>query len=130
MRISSALTLLLLAGCGQEPADPTVLAKVEAEQRRDVADNRVPCAHGSTAALKNDCTFERTATAEGLILTLRHPDGAFRRLLVTTDGRGVTAADGAEAATVSLVGANRIAVAIGDDRYELPATVKATSGAK
>jgi hypothetical protein len=36
----------------------------------------------------------------------------------------VTAADGSEQATVSVVGPGMIEVAIGDDRYHLPATVK------
>jgi len=36
----------------------------------------------------------------------------------------VVAADGADAASVKVVGADAIEVAIGGDRYRLPATVK------
>jgi hypothetical protein len=63
-------------------------------------------------------------TADGLSLTVRAPNGGFRRLLVTKDGRGVIAADGAVPARVCPVSANRIEVAIAGDRYRLPATVR------
>jgi len=48
-------------------------------------------------------------------------------LLVTQDGRGVIAADGAEAAKVTITGADGIEVALGGNRYRLPATVKGTT---
>ena len=57
-------------------------------------------------------------------ITIRAPSGSFRRLLVTTDGRGVVAADGADPALVTPIAADRIQVAIAGDRYLLPATVK------
>ena len=90
---------------------------------RDTGD-RIPCAIGGAAAFETNCTIERERTAEGLILTVHHPDGGFHRLRVTTDGRGVIAADGAQQAAVSVVGDGGIEVAIGDARYRLPATVK------
>ncbi len=58
------------------------------------------------------------------MLTVRHPDGGFHRLRVTRDGRGVIAADGAQAATVTIIDKGAIEVAIDDARYRLPATVK------
>jgi hypothetical protein len=58
------------------------------------------------------------------VLTLRQPDGGFRRLRVTGDGRGVIAADGAEQASVTLVAPVTIEVAIGNMRYRLPAVVR------
>ena len=61
------------------------------------------------------------------VLTIRHPDGGFRRLRITADGRGVIAADGAEPARVSVIGPADIEVAVGGDRYRLPATVKRPS---
>ena len=122
-RTSSAL-LLLLAGCGEAPVDTAVLAKVEAEQRASAEDiGRVPCARG-TEPLALNCTVDRERRDDGLVLTLRRPDGGFRRLLVTRDGRGVIAADGAEPARVAVVDANRIDVVLGADRYRLPATVR------
>jgi hypothetical protein len=69
---------------------------------------------------------ERVQGPEGTTLTIHHPDGGFRRLLVATDGRGVIAADGADQAVVSVVADNRIEVALAGDRYRLPATVKGT----
>lgn len=116
---------ITLIGCVQQPADGNVLAAVEAKQRANTTeDGAVPCALPGKP-LRRECLVERTGGGnEGLILTLRHPDGAFRRLLVTRDGRGVVAADGAEPATVRVLGADRIEVTVAGEHYELPATVK------
>jgi len=124
-RISSAVLFLALASCGREqPANNQALAKVEAQARTDAAeDGRILCAQGG-ATLARNCTIEQTQGQGGLLLTVRHPDGAFHRLLVTTDGRGVVAADGAEVAKVTIVGTDGIEVALGGDRYRLPATIK------
>ena len=124
-RISSAVLLLMLGACGREqPANNQALAKVEAQARTDAAeDGRILCAQGG-ATLARNCTIEQTQGQGGLLLTVRHPDGAFHRLLVTTDGRGVVAADGAEVAKVTIVGTDGIEVALGGDRYRLPATIK------
>jgi len=86
--------------------------------------DRIPCAVGGATEFASNCTIERAQTQEGLVLTVRHPDGGFHRLRVTTDGRGVVAADGAREAKVSIVGDGTIEVAIDDARYRLPATVK------
>lgn len=109
------LAVVLLASCSA-PSSPE--SQVTDEQEGE----RIPCARGN-ATLNSTCTVERARTDQGLTLTVRHPDGAFRRMLITSDGRGVVAADGAEPAAVSVSGADRIDVAIGGDRYRLPATV-------
>lgn len=115
--------MLLLAACDRRP-DPDVLANVEAGQRSAADDaGRIECAADATAPLAADCTIERTADADGVVLTVRQPDGAFHRLRIAGDGRGVIAADGAETAKVTVVGDNRMEVAIGGARYRLPATV-------
>jgi len=115
------LLSLPLAACGREqPADTTVAAQ---RQATPADESRIACARGD-AALATTCTIEQGQGRDGLILTIRHPDGAFRRLLVTQDGRGVIAADGAEAAKVTVLGADGIDVALGGDRYRLPATIK------
>jgi hypothetical protein len=44
--------------------------------------------------------------------------------VVTRDGPGVAAADGAEAASVAVLAKNLIEVSIGSDRYRLPAQVR------
>jgi hypothetical protein len=127
-RISSAALLLIpvvLAGCGEQRTDHAVLAKVEAEQRaRLVANDGIVCAEKGSADFARVCTVDRDQGEEGLVLTVRHPDGEFHRLLVTRDGRGVVAADGAERAVVTVIGNGEIEVALGGDRYRLPATVK------
>lgn len=132
-RISSLLLLFFsLAACGEQRTDHATLAKVEAEQRRarDDSGNIVCARHGSNDFART-CTVDRSETDAGLILTVRHPDGAFHRLLVTKDGRGVVAADGAETAVVTIIANGEIEVALGGDRYRLPATIKgkAASGA-
>jgi len=117
----AVLFSLPLAACGREK--PTS-AQVEAQQRSETAgDIRIACARGD-AAFASACTVEQAQGRDGLILTVRHTNGAFRRLLVTQDGRGVIAADGAEVAKVTITGADGIEVARGGDRYRLPAIIK------
>ncbi|WP_242137167.1 hypothetical protein [Sphingomonas sp. TREG-RG-20F-R18-01] len=118
-RISSlVLSALLLAGCGEREGDHTVRAQQNAELPT------VFCAHGGTSQLVRACTIERMQTQSGVVLTLRHADGAFRRLLVTHDGRGVIAADGAQQAVVRVLGAGEVEVGVGGDRYRLPEAVR------
>ncbi len=124
-RISSLAAPLLLAACGtgEQTAHTGVLAKVEAQQRAAAEDDGlILCAHADQP-LARRCTVDRTHGARGLILTLRHPDGAFHRVLVTHDGRGVVAADGASYALISIVGPAGIEIALDGDRYRLPATI-------
>jgi hypothetical protein len=131
MRISdrgiAAGAVLLLAACSDpatQTADTNVLARAEAGEARAAGnDGAIPCAQGP-GPLQRTCTVEQTQSDRGLILTLRHADGSFHRLLVTGDGRGVIAADGAEPARVTIPGAASIDVAIGGSRYRLPATIK------
>ena len=128
-RVAAGTTLLLLAGCGDRGAGTTnnqALTNAESVQHRAADDgDLILCAHGSDA-LRRTCTVERTQEDHGLILTVRHDDGGFHRLLVTQDGRGVIAADGAEAARVSIIDPQSIVVAIGSDRSRLPATIAST----
>ncbi|WP_443025307.1 hypothetical protein [Sphingomonas sp. RB3P16] len=128
MRISSAIFLtsvLALGACGEQRTDHATLAKVEAEQRRRQDDSgNIVCAQAGSGDFARTCTVDRAQSDAGLVLTLRHPDGAFHRLLVTKDGRGVIAADGAERAVVRVIDTGEIEVALGGDRYRLPATVK------
>ena len=131
MRISDrgavAAGLLLLGACSNpagQTANTNVLAQVEAEQAKAAEDDgNILCARGQNA-LQRTCTVEQSQSEQGLVLTLRHTDGSFHRLLVTRDGRGVIAADGAEPARVTIPDATSIDVAIGGSRYRLPATIK------
>ncbi|WP_338061600.1 hypothetical protein [Sphingomonas pollutisoli] len=126
MRTSSAILLpLALAACGERTADTDTLATVEAQQRAAADDDGlIECAPKGAGSFTRACTVDRTESDQGLVLTVRHASGAFHRLLVTKDGRGVVAADGAEPAVVTILGPGRIEVALSGDRYRLPATVK------
>ena len=84
----------------------------------------IPCALAGAPTFGEDCTVERVASDRGWTLVMHHPDGGFRRLSVTTDGRGVAAADGAQPAAVAVIAPGTIEVAIAGDRYRLPATIE------
>jgi len=115
----------LLTGCTDAAPDNRNLAIAEAAQRAAAQDGgNVVCARKGSNDFARICLLERATSDAGLVLTARHPDGAFHRLLVTTDGRGVIAADGAEKATVTVIDANQIEIELGGDRYRLPATVR------
>jgi hypothetical protein len=114
------LALLLLAGCGRGGGD----AGGAGTSPSGAPDDRIACAVQGASDFENVCTVERDAGPAGTILTLRGPSGSFRRLRVTTDGHGVVAADGAERATVTILGSDRIEVALGGDRYRLPAHLR------
>jgi hypothetical protein len=121
--------LALLAACGSGAKEP---ASAQPNQETlipapppvvEAVDARIECAIGG-AEFARVCTIEKVSGPQGLSVTIRSPSGSFRRLLVTKDGRGVVAADGAEPAKVSVIGPGRIEVAIGGDRYRLPANVR------
>ena len=113
-----ALALLLsLAACDDGPVGAA--AKDE--------DDRIECAVRG-GAIERVCSVETSDRQDGRVLTVRHPDGGFRRLLIATDGRGVVAADGAEQARVRISGPDRIEVSLGGDLYILPATVRRGAG--
>ena len=121
-----AAALVALAACDPGPvktkADHAQDARAQAA--RDAAEGRIPCALGGGDDFTTRCTIDRAQTQDGLILTVRHPDGGFHRLRVTRDGRGVIAADGANPAEVTIIDDDAIEVKIDDARYRLPATVK------
>lgn len=126
LRISDAmgagLACLALAACGGgDPAPAPENATVQAS----ADDGKAECAIGQDAAWARTCLIERGDSAEGKTLTVRHPDGGFRRFRIVDDGRGIVPADGAEQAKLSMSGDKQIEVAVGQDRYRLPATFAA-----
>ena len=135
MRTSSILALALILGaCGEKssredapgaPPEVKSLAQAEAaaKQQRD-DDGMVACAIAGATQFSRTCQIERNQEARGLVLTIRHPDGGFRRLLVTKDGRGVVAADGSEPAVVTPISPKEIEVVLAGNRYRLGATVR------
>ncbi len=119
------VALALLAACDTQVRDKAAEARNQVQaEKREKAEGRIECAPPGAQAFSLACTIDRVQSQDGLFLTLRHPDGGFRRLLVTTDGRGVVAADGAEKAVVTPLAPDLIEVAIGGARYRLPATVR------
>ena len=121
------LMLIALAGCDRAP-DNGDLAEAEARGSRAAAENgRIECALEGAKLFDRTCTVDEMSGADGPILVVGRANVGYRRLQITTDGRGVVPADGAEPAKVSIIGNNMIEVAIGHDRYRLPAN---TGGAK
>ncbi|HYN46274.1 MAG TPA: hypothetical protein VES64_06250, partial [Allosphingosinicella sp.] len=66
------------------------------------------------------CSAEWTDGPDGRIVTLRKPDGGFRRLLATGDRRHYIAADGAEQANVLQLRHGVTEISIGGDVFRLP----------
>jgi hypothetical protein len=116
---------LLLISCGQQKQDDTKMIKSEKQAAAQAADDgKIDCALAGTAKFMRVCTTERIAGPEGQILSIRHPDGGFRRFKVLTDGRGLTPAEGADVTKISILDSGTIELSSGDDLYHLPAQVK------
>jgi len=124
MRTINAILLLALAACEGAPNEGQPIERAEAGPAADpVEEEWVECAINGAPDFTRVCSVERSRASSGLILTMRHPDGGFRRLQAIEDGRGVVAADGAEPAQVTLLRPDGIEVTIGNDHYRLPATI-------
>ena len=128
MRISDPILLtatLLLAGCSGGTERQQASGEGQAAQPRQNPGLAIDCALAGAQSFSRACTVEQSGGEGAVILTLRHPDGGFRRLQVTQDGRGVATADGAIPAQISVEGLRDIGITVGNDRYRLPATVGA-----
>ena len=111
MRISSAFILVLtISGCSAGAEQPQATAGAQ----------RIECALGSAAEFADDCLVERSDVENTRIVTVRHPDGGFRRFEQVADGRGLIIIDGAEEATLNFAG-NVLEVTVATDRYRFPA---------
>lgn len=116
-----AMALLSLAACRGQ-AENAALAEAEHRAQAKAAENGyISCAMNGAQLFDRKCTLARMTSGEGPILIVGRDDFGYRRLLVTTDGRGVVAADGADPAKVTVIDAGTIEVAIGGDRFRLPA---------
>ena len=102
---------LLLAACGTR-------------QEGAAVDTSIECRIDGTDGFERVCRIEAADSADGRILTVRKPDGGFRRLRVTTDGAGIVAADGAELAEVRQLANGVSQVSIGGESFRLPAAVR------
>jgi hypothetical protein len=118
-----ALALLALAaGCNRAPPAPDKDGnRVEQPIAAKEDDSKIACATDGGEMVDQGCTVDTEADGT---LVVRNPDGGFHRLRPTNDGSAIVAADGAERAQVGIVDGNTLEVAIGGDRYRLPATVK------
>lgn len=103
-RTSSALAGLgLLAACsGESPAPPG---------------EKVECAIGKGAGFAADCTLERLAAAQAIVI--HHPDGGFRRLRFDAATGTLAPLDGDEPLVLE-EGQGVLQFAIGPDRYRIP----------
>lgn len=118
---SAILPFLLMAACNRAP-DNGELAEAEARGSHAAADNgRIECALEGAKLFDRTCTVGEMSGEGGVVLIVGRSNVGYRRLQITTDGRGVVSADGSEPAKVSIVGNNMIEVAVGNDRYRLPA---------
>lgn len=103
-RISNAILLLMLSAC--QGGD----GRAEGET--------ISCAIGAGSALAPACQVERDKDAAGAIVTIRQPDGGFRRLRSVA---GVwEAADGAFAADSAIAANGQVEVTVAGDRYLMP----------
>ncbi|HKR91722.1 hypothetical protein [Novosphingobium sp.] len=107
------LLLLLLVGCSSHDEAPSVAA----------GDEHIACAVGGSVKLAEVCSVERSEKDGQLTLVVHHPDGAFRRFSVMTDGTGLAVADGAEPARTTLAD-GKLDVSVAADRYLFPVTAK------
>ena len=113
-RVCLALALALGA-CGKGDDAVQATAPATTAPPRDAA----LCALGGSGEFRDDCTIER-GTSEGVaFVVVHHPDGGFRRLLVSRDGQALESADGAQATRSARKG-DRFEVILGDDRYIIP----------
>ncbi len=116
--VLAGLGLAALSACSsQTDKAPTVAEGSE----------QIPCALDGAAAFSASCAVDRSQVDGKLTLIVRHPDGAFRRFAVVTDGRGLVVADGAEQAVNAIAG-DKLSVTVADDRYLFPAKIKAAAG--
>jgi hypothetical protein len=132
--IVAGLAMLSACGSGQTDDDaqsglPVVVEapdNASAPSAARPAALTIPCAPPGEAAFRQVCAVDRLTDARGQVLTIRLPDGGFRRLRVSDDGRDVTAADGSERAAVRR-GAEGIEVELGGARFRLPARTGANA---
>ena len=123
LRISSAAFLVLalvlaLAACssgGGADGNAAQGAKGASEAPASVA-----CALAGTRSFTAQCGLERASIAGQAIITLRHPDGGFRRLIELDGGKRFAAADGSDEVAIEANGAE-IEVTLGEDHYLMPA---------
>ena len=122
MRALLGCGLLLLAAC-QVREDSGQAVELPG------GDDAIECALDGAAQFERVCAVEKTEVDGVKSLTVRHPDGGFRRFNVLTDGRGLAVADGADEARLTVEG-EILGVTVDNDRYRFPVTLKSDDPAK
>lgn len=113
LQTSSALAgVALLAACSAASPAP--------------AGESVECAIGEGADFAEDCTLERVAGGQEIVI--HHPDGGFRRLRFDAASGTLAPLDGAEP-LVFEEGQGVLQFAIGPDRYRISREPAATPAA-
>lgn len=114
-----ALPLLMALAACKVAEDPQAAAE---QAREEAGGSAIACAQNQ-ADYAQDCWYERSDEDGQRLLVIHHRDGSFRRFQIVDDGRGLVAADGADAAEVSVAG-EMIEVTLADYRYLVPATIQ------
>lgn len=122
-----------LAACGPQPdnrpgsADQEPSSAVQkaasVAQKTAAGDDLIACALGGMKQFDASCEVQRSKSEDGLELTVRHPDGVFRRFVVLQNGQGLATADGAHEAQTRYADGH-VEVAIENDRYRFPTSRK------
>ena len=112
MKRFAVVLLLLLASCSAE----------EPQEAPFAVDDTIECALDGADGFARECGVERIDDDGPRTLVIHHPDGGFRRFVITDDGTGLAAADGADRTQITPRD-GAIEVALGGDRYILPATI-------
>lgn len=112
MRISNLIALsIAVAACS--PAPPAVAEGTEL----------VLCAVNGASKFARKCAVERSNRGGQQVLVIRHPDGGFRRFVLSADGRELAAADGADVVSLALVGKQtEVRVDVDAYRFSRPLT--------
>lgn len=116
MAAPARLCLPVMAGAAAACSSPSAPPSVAG------GDEHIACAVAGSGAFKRVCAVERMEKEGGLFLTVRHPDGGFRRFEVLTDGHGLAVVDGADQAGMAL-NSGLLDVTVGNDRYRFPTTL-------
>lgn len=126
-RLAGLSAVVMLAACSGGNDNGASTSEADQSRREAEAAGKIECALAGGTSFTRVCTTERIAGPEGQILVIRHPDGGFRRFNILTDGRGLAPAQGADDTRITILNDGRIELQSADDRYRLPAKVKANA---
>ena len=128
VRGSAIVIALLLSACSSG-GDAGQQAAVQAQggaadAAKPDAPGSVPCALAGARSFTGSCKVERLTAGGKTIITVRHPNGGFRRLVELEGGKRFAAADGSDEVSIERNG-SEIEVTLGDDHYLFPAPASA-----